>query len=168
MAARKERRQRQELSLLPLSYLNQALLRAAFFDSLEALSAFSAVVGLGPQRWKLVSFKIGLCTSTVFPSTSLLKVLIGQSPGKKDFASFGDGLHYAFSKTVPAVNVEPESLLFVFLVAVFSDSEAEFHNFVACVSEAYSAGILSDSADYGQLIVHGRHLQCGLGAPGFA
>ena len=83
MAARKERRQRQELSLLPLSYLNQALLRAAFFDSLEALSAFSAVVGLGPQRWKLVSFKIGLCTSTVFPSTSLLKVLMANRPVRR-------------------------------------------------------------------------------------
>jgi len=32
-------------------------------------------------------------------------------------------------------------------------------------SEAYSAGILSDSADDGQLIIHDWHLQCVLGAP---
>lgn len=89
----------------------------------------------------------------------------GQSPGKKDFASFGDSLHHTVTKTVPAIYVDPESFFFLFFAAVLSHSQAEFHNFVAGVCKAYSAGILSYSADDGQLIVHGWHLQCVLGAP---
>ena len=92
----------------------------------------------------------------------------GKPPGEENFASLGYGLHYALTKTVPAIYIDPKSLFFLFFAAVFSYSKTELNNFVAGVSEAHSAGILSDSADDGQLIVHDRHLQCVLGAPGLA
>ena len=99
------------------------------------------------------------------PVNFLAEGVDGQSPGEQDFASFGDGLHHTVTKTIPAIYVDPESFFFLFFAAVLSDSKAEFHNFVAGVCKAHSAGILSYSADDGQLIVHGWHLQCVLGAP---
>jgi hypothetical protein len=56
------------------------------------------------------------------------------------------------SGRLPAIYVDRRSLFILFFAAVFSDPKAEFHNFVAGVCEAYSAGILSGSADDGQLM----------------
>lgn len=164
MATEEEKRQRQELSLLPLSYLNLGALASRLLRFTGGIICLFESGWLRPTEVEAGELQDWLVYLHCLSVNFLGEAVDGQPPGEQHFASFGDGLHHAVTKTVPAIYVDPESLLLVFLAAVFCYSQAEFHNFVAGVGKAYSAGILSYSTDDGQLIVHDWHLQCVLGA----
>lgn len=66
--------------------------------------------------------------------------------GNDNFAAFGYGVSYPFAKSVPGINVDPESG-FLFVGELF-DSDGELHDLVSCVSKGDDAGCLSNISDY--------------------
>lgn len=83
----------------------------------------------------------------------------GQPATKNNFTPFRDGLEDPFCQPIPAVDIEPDSVLFAGVGRVLFHRNREFDQSIAGVFESLDVRILPDMPYDRNLIVHELHLR---------